>query len=196
MHHGFVESLDFTSDFGHQKGARMGENLSKESLQQAIAENRVLIIPAEIGKTVYHYSLSCFNGCFLQKRKFRDVFGYETGRCGELPCKTMLHEIYEMVVTLDNLGCIIKTWGDSTFATYDEAKAAADEKIKKNISILREYGFKLDGMGRAIKTVERKIWKISGKDLKTLYILADCMDDALAEARRKNPNYDTCQVEG
>ena len=196
MHHGFAESLDFTSDFGHRKGARMGENLSKESLQQAIEENRILVLPARIGQTVYNYHLACFDGCLFQKRKFWDSFGHETGRCGTLPCHTRFHSIEQKEVSLANIGWLFRTWGKSTFATYDEAVAAAHEKVKENVSTLRSLGFKLDASGYSVKSPEMLIWKVSGKNLRTLYIWAECMDDALEAARKKNPNYNTCQVKG
>ena len=65
----------------------MGENLSKESLQQAIEENRVLVLPARIGQTVYHYHLTCFDGCLFQKRKFYvclpDCHKHTESGCGD-----------------------------------------------------------------------------------------------------------------
>lgn len=173
----------------------MGENFSKNELEQAITENRVLVLPAQIGQTVYNYHLSCFDGCLLQKRKFWDSFGHETGRCGKLPCHTMFHSIEKVEISLDNIGWLFKTWGKTTFATHEEAKTAAHEKIKENIATLRGLGFKLDERGYSVKSPGSLLWKVSGKDLKTLYIRAACLDDALSEARRKNPNYDTCQVE-
>lgn len=39
-----------------------------------------------------------------------------------------------------------------------------------------------------------KTWKISGINLKNLYVVADCFDDALAMARKINRNYDGGQV--
>lgn len=179
-----------------KKGARMGENLSKESLQQAIEENRVLVLPARIGQTVYHYHLTCFDGCLFQKRKFWDSFGHETGRCGTLPCHTRFHSIEERKVNLANIDWLFRTWGKSTFATHEEAEAAAHEKVKENIATLRGLGFKLDANGYSVKSPYMLTWKVSGKNLRTLYIRAECMDDALAAARERNPNYNTCQVGG
>lgn len=41
----------------------------------------------------------------------------------------------------------------------------------------------------------KKIWIISGKDLKTLEIIADCFDDALYIARKTTgKNYTTGQL--
>lgn len=174
----------------------MSENLSNESLQQAIEENRILVLPARIGQTVYNYHLTCFDGCLLQKRKFWDSFGHETGRCGTLPCHTMFHSIEPTEVSLANIEWLLRTWGKSTFATHEEAESAAHEKVKENIAILRGLGFKLDERGYAEKTSKIMTWKVSGKDLETQYIRATCADDALAKARRMNPNYNTCQVEG
>ena len=181
---------------GIKKGARMGENLSKESLQQAIEENRVLVLPARIGQTVYHYHLTCFYGCLFQKRKFWDSFGHETGRCGALHCHTRFHSIEEREVNLANIDWLFRTWGKSTFATHEEAEAAAHEKVKENIATLRGLGFKLDANGYSVKSPDVLTWKVSGENLRTLYIRAECMDDALAAARERNPNYNTCQVRG
>lgn len=174
----------------------MGENLSKESLQQAIEENRILVLPVRLGQTVYNYHLTCFDGCLLQKRKFWDSFGHETGRCGTLPCHTRLHSIEQIKVSLANIEWLFITWGKSTFATHDEAEAAAHEKVKENIATLQGLGFNLDANGYSVKSPDMLIWKVSGDNLKTLYIQAECMDDALAAARQKNPNYNTCQVKG
>lgn len=169
----------------------MGENLSKETLERAIAENRILVLPAQIGQTVYNYHLSCFDGCTFQKRKFWDSFGHETGRCGTLPCHTKFHSIEQTKVCLDNIAWLLRTWGESTFATYEEAEAAAHQKVKENITTLRGLGFVLDKDGYSAKLPK---WKISGNNLKTLYIRADSMDCALAQARLTHPDYDTCQV--
>ena len=191
-----LKALILLAISGIKKGARMGENLSKESLQQAIEENRVLVLPARIGQTVYHYHLTCFDGCLFQKRKFWDSFGHETGRCGTLPCHTRFHSIEEREVNLANIDWPFRTWGKSTFATHEEAKAAAHEKVKENITTLRGLGFKLDTNGYSVKSPDMLTWKVSGRNLRTLYIRAECMDDALAAARQRNPNYNTCQVRG
>lgn len=174
----------------------MSENLSKESLQQAIEENRILVLPAQLGQTVYHYHLTCFDGCLFQKRKFWDSFGHETGRCGKLPCHTRFHSVEKVEVSLANIEWLFRTWGKSTFATYEEAESAAHEKARENIATLRGLGFRLDENGYSRKTPDVLTWKVSGIGLETQYIRATCADDALAEARRINPNYNTCQVEG
>lgn len=135
----------------------MGENLSKESLQQAIEENRVLVLPARIGQTVYHYHLTCFDGCLFQKRKFWDSFGHETGRCGTLPCHTRFHSIEQKEVSIANIEWLFRTWGKSTFATHEEATAAAREKVNENIATLRGLGFKLDTSGYSAKVSDD--WK-------------------------------------
>ena len=39
------------------------------------------------------------------------------------------------------------------------------------------------------------IWKIWGTNLKVIKIEADSFDEAIAKARKINPNYDTAQPE-
>lgn len=39
------------------------------------------------------------------------------------------------------------------------------------------------------------MWKVWGTNLKMLRIKADSFDDAIREARKINPNYDTAQPE-
>ena len=81
-------------------------------------------------------------------------------------------------MNLANIDWLFRTWGKSTFAT------------------LRGLGFKFDANGYSVKSPYMLTWKVSGKNLRTLYIRAECMDDALAAARERNPNYNTCQVGG
>ena len=139
-----------------KKGARMGENLSKESLQQAIEENRILVLPAQLGQTVYNYHLTCLDGCLFQKRKFWDSFGHETGRCGKLPCHTRFHSVEKVEVSLAIIEWLFRTWGKSTFATHEEAESAAHEKARENIATLRGLGFRLDENGYSRKLANSK----------------------------------------
>ena len=37
-------------------------------------------------------------------------------------------------------------------------------------------------------------WKVTGKELEPMYIIADSFDNAIEKARRINSNYDTAQV--
>ncbi len=111
----------------------------------------MLVLPARMGQTVYHYHLTCFDGCLFQKRKFLDSFGHKTGRCGTLPCHTRFHSIEQKEVSLANIEWLFRTWGKSTFATHEEATTAAREKVNENIAILRGLGFRLDTSGYSVK---------------------------------------------
>lgn len=127
-----------------------------------------IAIPVPLGSTIYEYSTECCNACYIQKEHRAYVKTLpntrDLGCSKKAPCHTQFLGVREMTFTLDNIKYVLDHWGDTLFATYDEAFQIGKELTAAHIKEMRDMGYAVADNGKIEPAVVKEYKKRRHQD--------------------------------
>ncbi|MCL2140315.1 MAG: hypothetical protein FWH42_01355 [Dehalococcoidia bacterium] len=123
--------------------------MNREELDTAIEQDRILVLPAPIGTVIYKVNTDCGDFCRWQD-KLTSVCR-EYGENITCDIKAICHTIHagyiKDTLELDTLPYVLPFWGDTIFASKEEAISRTQKLVAAHRVKMLALGFEMDNKG-------------------------------------------------